>query len=150
MRAFALVSLFAVLAPPAAAQPVAFHVLDATDAAGLPLAASSDWEPPPALYWTGVGVDAVVLVGGGYLFVQGLRALSVVDDAGLAAPLILLFGGVVTVVGGTAAGLAGYDLARVLGGDNPALARLFDPGHPVPPPGPPRYPVPGPPPGPRY
>ena len=139
-----VVSAACLHAVPVSAQPVSAVVLDVTDAAGAASEFSRhpDWDAPPSLYWTGVALEVGVLAGGGYLLVQGVRALSVVDEAGLAAPVILILGGVLTLTAGTAVGLAATDLVRVLRGDDPALARLFDPTRPRP--IPPRYPVPPP------
>ena len=125
------------------AEPLAVRVV---------VAGADEWEAPPALYWGGVGLDAVVLAGGTYVLVQGLRLLDIADEEGAGAGgfVVAMFGGIFAGVGVTAMGISGYDLVRVLAGDDPALARLFDPTRPVPGPPLPPYPSPRPPTHPDY
>ena len=149
MRLILLALVIAAL--PVAAQPVAVHVLDVTDAVGIPLEEGA-WEAPPALYWAGVTLDVAALGSGAYLVVVGAQLAGAADDdeAGAGAFVGALFGPFFLILGSAMVGVSTYDLIRVLRGDNPALARAFDPDRRLPPPGPPRYPIPRPPPGPRY
>ena len=150
------------LAAPASGQPVAPPPLPTADAAlraALDLAAperppadgeAADGEAPPALYWTGVALDAAALAGGTYLLVQGVRLYRLADAAsgegdvtlGLGPMLAALTGIGALTVGGGAVAVAGYDLVRVLRGDDPWLARLVDPTRLPPGGGPPRFPPP--------
>ena len=161
-----LAALALLLAPALVAQPVLPRAEDATAALrpwGEPAAhpAPSEWEPPAALYWTGVALDAAVIAGGAYLLVKGVQfyrlgtGASGGDDPtlGLGPALVTLTGIGGIVIGGGAVAVSGYDLARVLRGDAPWLARLFDPTRlpdrsrlPIPPHTPPQRP-PGLPPG---
>lgn len=145
---FALLATGSVLAQPVAASYAIGPAIPGVEPLAVRVVAAPDgWEAPPALYWTGVGLDAVVLAGGAYVLVQGLRLLDAANDerAGLGAPVLALAGVLGVSVGGVMAGFALYDGVRVVGGDDPALARLFDPTRrptsgPVPP-----YPFPEPP-----
>lgn len=102
----------------------------------------ADWEPPPALYWAGVGLDVVFLAGGTYLLVQGVRFLTTdLEEAGPGAIVLPMVGALFAVTGGLAAAFGGVDLVRVARGHDPLLTRPFDPTRP--PPGtPPRFPPP--------
>ena len=142
----ALAVLLVSAAASASAQPVAPRVLDATDAVGLPLGSSDEWEAPRVLYWAGVALDATALAAGAYTVVLGalLVDASDADDAGAGAFAGAVFGPFFLILGSAVVGVTAYDLIRVLRGDDPALARVFDPTRPLPPPGPPRFPVPGP------
>ena len=84
---------------------------------------------PPGLYWAGVGVDAVVVVGGAYVLVQGLRLLDLAgrEGAGPGAPVGAMLGGLLAGAGGLALAAGGADLVYVAAGGHPALVRLFDP-----------------------
>ena len=111
------------------------------------VAAADGWEAPSGLYWAGVGLDVTVLAGGAYVLVQGLRLLDAAgrEDAGAGGIVVAMFGAMGVGVGVGTVALSGYDLVRVLAGDDPALARLFDPTRPVPPAPPRPYPYPEPP-----
>jgi hypothetical protein len=115
--------------------------------------APADWEPPPALVAAGIALDGVLLVGGTVVAVWMAVAISdALPEAGLAAPAVIGMGGLF-VIGGTAlAVVGGLDLIRVARGDDPFLARLFDPTRPRRGRPPPRFPPPGRPPWspPRY
>ncbi len=146
MRLILLASLFATAALSAVAQPVTVRVLDVTDAVGIPLeAGADDWQAPPALYWAGVTLDAAVLGSGAYLVVVGAQLAGASNDEGSGPGAIVgaMFGPFFMVLGSAMAGVATYDLIRVLRGDDPILARSFNPNRRLPPPGPPRYPIPG-------
>ncbi|WP_420456602.1 hypothetical protein [Rubrivirga sp.] len=126
--------------PPAASVDASLRAELDLDDAGLLVAA--DWEAPPVLYWAGVAVDVGVLVGGAYVLVQSARLLAAADDGPWPGQLpAVLFGSMGVVIGVTTVGFAVYDLVRVLRGDDPALARLFDPTRPLPGGGP-RFPPP--------
>ena len=121
------------------AEPLAAHVA---------VVGADGWEAPPALYWAGVGLDATALAGGTYLLVQSVRVIDALDDGegpGLGGGIVYAFGLGGAMLGTGVAGAALYDLARVLRGDDPFLARVFDPTRPLPGGPPPRYPPPEPP-----
>ena len=108
------------------------------------LLAPADWEPRPALVAAGIALDGVLLVGGTAVAVWTAVAVSdALPEAGLAAPAVIGMGGLV-VLGGTAlAVVGGLDLVRVARGDDPFLARMFDPTRPTRRRPPPRFPPPG-------
>ena len=144
MRALVLV----LLAASVAAQPVAssYTTADAVLADfaidSVMVLAPADWEPPPGLYVAGVAVDVVGVLGGSAVAGLGLYALTQLDEAGLGAPAVLGVGFMLVVAGGAALGAGTYDLARVARGDDPWLARTFDPTRPRSGRYPPRYPRP--------
>ena len=136
-----LAALALIFGPSLAAQPVvpqaegATHLLSAWGEPALPVS-QSEWEAPPALYWTGVGLDVAALAGGTYILVQSVRALRAIDGSepdptlGIGPMLVVVLGTAGAVLGGGAVAVSTYDLARVAGGDDPWLARLFDPARP--------------------
>ena len=152
MTRLLLVAVFAACA--ASAQPVVNSRAVGAEVPNVALAASpgrvaapAQWAAPPGLYWAVVAVDAAALAGGAYLLVQGVRLLGLAGDesAGFGAVPVAMFGGMALGVGAGAVVWGGYDAVRVLSGDDPALARLFDPTRP-PPAVPPRpHPFPEPP-----
>ena len=117
-------------APDLSAYAAASEALSARASGAVPVATPpADGEPPPGLYWAGVGLDVVVVAGGTYLLVQGLRLLDLAGDEGTGGGAIpvAMFGGMGAVLGGVALVAGGADLVYVATGGDPALVRLFDP-----------------------